>query len=457
MADHESASGVHDESERLAAQNHSSSASAYILVGLLIVAVAIPVTVWALLPSLPALVLPPAALDVGTSYDASRLLFQKQIVGASPVGHPRISHVQVTRLEADGPTGVLVCDAGKNAVSFLHQDAQGKWDETVLLSDVIAPAHATIVDMDSDGDRDIVVSVLGNIEPDDGVIGRVILLERVGEEYHARTILDDVRRVADVQPADFDGDGDVDLAVAVFGYNRGQVLWLENRANGRFRQHELLSAPGTIHVPVADYDGDGDMDIAAIVTQDEEELWGFENLGEGQFKARRLWFTINFDLGSAGLLATDLDRDGDTDLILPAGDNLEDFDPFPQPYHGCIWFENVGAWQFESRRIADFGGTYAAAAGDLDNDNDTDIVLVSMANVWDDPTRASIVWLENDGHQKFHTWRIDSNPTHLVTVAIGDLNADGRDDIVGGGLHIRGPYDRIGRVTSWINVGDPAP
>jgi hypothetical protein len=42
-------------------------------------------------------------------------------------------------------------------------------------------------------------------------------------------------------------------------------------------------------------------------------------------------------------------------------------------------------------------------------------------------------------------------------VAIGDLNTDGKADIVAGGLHIRGPYDRIGGVTSWINAGDASP
>ncbi|MEO2019084.1 MAG: VCBS repeat-containing protein [Fuerstiella sp.] len=441
----------------VAASNDSLRQSTSVVIGLVSAAVVIPIVVATLLPMLPALGTAPAPLDVGIRHSASMLTFDRHVVGNSAIGHPRICHVQVTRLEADGPTGVLICDAGKNTVSFCSQNDAGKWNETVLLSDVLAPAHATVVDIDNDDDLDILVAVLGNIEPDDGVIGRVVLLRREGDQYVAQNILDDVRRVADVQPADFDGDGDIDLAVAVFGYNRGQVLWLENRSNGRFQEHELLSAPGTIHVPVADYDGDGDPDIAAIVTQDEEELWAFENLGAGNFRKRRLWFTINFDLGSAGLLADDLDRDGDVDLILPAGDNLEDFDPFPQPYHGCLWFENVGDWQFETRRIADFGGTYAAATGDLDNDNDTDIVLVSMANVWDDPTRASIVWLENDGHQQFRTWQIDSSPTHLVTVAIGDLNADGHEDIVSGGLHIRGPYDRIGRVTSWINGGDPAP
>lgn len=424
---------------------------AALLFALCVVAVAIPLLKWLSLPSVPALGELPAPVQVRHGFANAPLSFARTEVGDPFQGHPRICHAQIARLQPDGPTGVLICDAARNSVSFATKIGTASWSETVLLSDVVAPAHATIVDIDGDADLDILVSVLGNIEPDDGVIGSVVLLENDGHEYTPKTILDDVRRVADVQPGDFDGDGDVDLAVAVFGYNRGQLLWLENRGNGRFRDHELHSAPGIIHVPVADFDGDGDPDIAAVVTQDEEELWAFENVGGGRFNERRLWFTHNFDLGGAGLLAEDLDQDGDIDLVLPAGDNLEDFDPFPQPYHGCLWFENTGGWNFSKKRISDFGGTYAAATEDMDNDGDVDVVLVSMANVWDDPDRASIVLLRNDGAQNFEPLRIDSTPTHLVTVGLGDLNGDNKPDIVAGGLHIRGPYDRLGRVTAWMN------
>lgn len=428
-------------------------ASSPLTVMLAALAVVIPVSTWLLLPMVPAVTTPDSDRAYGSAFEMSEVRFNKTGIGPEVIGHPRICHVQITRLEPTGPVGVLVCDAARNAVLFYAQEPDGNWTEEVLLSDVVAPAHTTVVDIDQDDDLDILVSVLGNIEPDDGVIGSVVLLERRPQGYQPITILDDVRRVADVQPGDFDHDGDTDLAVGVFGYNRGQVLWLENLGSLAFRDHELLSAPGIIHVPVADFDNDGDLDISAVVTQDEEEVWGFENDGTGQFLPRRLWFTVNFDLGSAGLLAEDLDRDGDVDLILPAGDNLEDFDPFPQPYHGCLWFENTGNWTFEVRRIATFGGTYAAATGDIDGDNDTDVVLVSMANVWDEPSQGSIVWLENDGQQQFRTWQIDSAPTHLVTVATGDLNGDGATDIVAGGLHIRPPYDRIGRVTAWFNSG----
>ncbi|MCA8989642.1 MAG: VCBS repeat-containing protein, partial [Planctomycetaceae bacterium] len=284
---------------------------------------------------------------------------------------------------------------------------------------------------------------------DDGVVGRAELFEQTADGFVRHVILDHVRRVADIQPGDFDGDGDLDLTVAVFGYSRGEILWLENKGNFQFADHLLLNAPGTIHVPVADYDNDGDLDITAIVTQDEEELWGFENDGQGHFTAQRLWFTINFDLGGAGLVAGDLDQDGDTDLIFPAGDNLEDLDAYPQPYHGCYWFENQGNWQFAEKRISDLGGTYAADMGDLDGDGDQDVVLVSMTNDWDTQGNASLVWLENDGQNQFKTWQITDNPIHLVAVDLGDLDGDQKLDIVTGGLNFRRPFQRISRVAAW--------
>lgn len=417
----------------------------------------IPLGTWLLLPGLPSLGQAPEIFSGGTSYPASQLKFKRATVGPEPVGLPLITNVQILDFNGDGLNDILACDSGRGILSLFTKDGDDTWQEEVLLRDLAAPAHATVVDIDADGDQDIIVSILGNLLPDDRVIGRVELYERQGDEYVRHVILDDVRRVADVQPGDFDGDGDLDLAVAVFGYNRGAVLWLENRGDLKFRDHELLNAPGTIHVPVADYDGDGDLDIAAIVSQDEEELWGFENLGEGKFKKRRLWMTVNLDLGSAGLISADLDQDGDQDLILPAGDNLEDLDAYPQPYHGCLWFENKGDWNFEARQISDLGGTYAADVGDLDGDGDLDVVLVSMTNDWYDPDTASVVWLENDGKQNFQTWQIDNNPIHLVTVAVGDLTGDGHADLAAGGLNLRKPFQRIGRISAWLNLRKDKP
>jgi FG-GAP-like repeat len=412
----------------------------------------IPLLGWWLIPRIPSLRTPPDLFVGGTAYPQTPQHFTKLPLESEARGLPLITNVQIVDVDKNGRNDILVCDARQSSVSYLT-DTSGTWKEIPMVGDVAAPAHATLVDIDQDGDQDLIVSVLGNIFPDDTVVGRVELFENTPQGFQRHVILDDVRRVADVQPGDFDGDGDIDLVVAVFGYARGAVLWLENRGGLQFLDHELLNSPGTIHVPVADYDADGDLDFCAIVTQDEEELWGFENLGGGKFQKRRLWLTVNYDLGSAGLVKADLDGDGDQDLLLPVGDNLEDLDAYPQPYHGCYWFENRGNWDFQMARISDLGGTYAADAGDMDGDGDQDVVLVSMANNWSRTDTASVVWLENDGKQNFQTWQIASDPIHLVTVAVGDLDGDQRADIVAGGLNMRKPYQRIGRVVAWKNQG----
>lgn len=421
------------------------------IVALGLVVVAIPVVVFGSLSWLPTVRRLDESVSGGSSFSLSRLRLAKVRLGPEPRYPPWITNVQIVDFDGDGLADVIVCDARFNRVVLYHRIPGGTWEERVLGEALVAPAHATVVDLDRDGDLDVIVSVLGNILPDDGVIGRVVLLENTGLGFQQHLLLDDVRRVADVQAGDLDDDGDLDLVVAVFGYARGEILWLENRGVGRFRDHQLFVAPGTIHVPLADFDGDGDLDISAVVSQDEEEVWGFENLGKGHFRPRRLFASFNFDLGSAGLVRADLDQDGDDDLILPVGDNLEDIHSYPQPYHGCFWLENRGNWEFIAHRIAQFGGTYAAAVGDLDGDSDKDVVLVSMVNDWDRPGHASIIWLENDGDQNFTPWQIDDRPTHLVTVACGDLNRDGRDDIVAGGLYLVPPFDRASGVNVWIS------
>jgi hypothetical protein len=79
-----------------------------------------------------------------------------------------------------------------------------------------------------------------------------------------------------------------------------------------------------------------------------------------------------------------------------------------------------------------------------------------MFNDWRRTGAASVVWLEHDGQGGFTPWQIAERPTHLATVACGDLDGDGKADIVAGGFHIQEPLDRIGRITLWQSGGPGA-
>ncbi|MCS7022575.1 MAG: VCBS repeat-containing protein [Gemmataceae bacterium] len=409
----------------------------------------------ALLIAWPSLGPPSLPLHVSpvSQFPVAEWPFHKQVLGRGPQFRPRITHVRIVDLDQDGRPDILASDAQHKRVFWYRSVGPRQWQEIPLGGELNVPAGLAVVDLDGDGDLDVVVAVLGSVLPADDRIGQVVWLENRGTEFVDHIVLDHLRRVSDVQAADFNGDGRPDLAVAVYGYHHGEVLWLENRGSGRFREHRLLATQGPSHVPVADFTGDGRPDIGVLVSQDHEEVWLFANQGNGRFTPRLIFQTCNFDLGSASLRLADLDADGRPDLLLCAGDNLEINHHYPQPWHGCIWLRNKGAGEFETIRLAAVGGVYGAAVADLTGDGLPDVVLCCMFNDWRTAAAASLVLLENQGHQQFTPRTLDTLPIHLAVIDAGDLDGDGRADIVAGGLHLDDlAPQRWGRLTLWLHT-----
>jgi hypothetical protein len=366
--------------------------------------------------------------------------------------NPWISHLTVVDLDQDGLQDVVVCDIRRNQITWIRQDPAGRYTEQGIGSRVGAAGHVTPSDIDLDGDLDLRVADMGLILPNNDKIGSVVVLENMGnEQFSNRVLVTQIARVTDVEPGDFDDDGDIDLAVGQFGYDDGEIRWMENQGNWEFESHNLLNLSGTIHTPVADLDGDGDLDIAALVTQEWESVYVFENRGSGQFETHRIYHSTNEDFGSSGISLVDLDADGDLDLLYTNGDAFDNIPPEPRPWHGVQWLENRGNLSFQFHRIGDFPGAYSANAADVDRDGDLDIVAVSGFNDWSDPNAQSMMWFENDGSQQFTAHDITSSPTHLLILDQGDMDGDGWVDFVSGGLYPYPPYDRMSRVTLWHN------
>ena len=364
---------------------------------------------------------------------------------------PLVAHVSVADLDADGLPDIIVADAAANRITWVRQAPAGTFTETAL-AEVAGPAHTHAVDLDKDGDLDIAVASLGVLFPNNAPIGSVIVLENDGRQaFTRRVLIDKVARVSDVRAGDLDGDGDLDLAVAQFGYDQGETRWMENQGGWRFASHVLQNLSGPINAELADADGDGDLDIVTLVSQEWEEIYVFENDGRGQFTPRRIFGASNEDFGSSWISIADLDRDGDVDVVYSNGDAFDYAPPTGRGWNGLQWLENRGGLAFRYRRIGDFSGASSPQPVDLDGDGDIDVALVSAYSNWDRPDALSLAWFENDGSMSFTLRPITGSPTHLITLTVGDLDGDRKPDLVTGGMHMSYPFDRMSRVTVWLH------
>jgi hypothetical protein len=304
-----------------------------------------------------------------------------------------------------------------------------------------SPAVVRQADLDGNGIDDLLVADLGSFLPEDHDRGKVIWI-RDGTSAapdDPKPILDRIGRVAEVQTGDFDGDGRIDVVVGEFGWHKtGSLRLLFNRVTAEgtlsFEPSLLDDRPGTIHAIPTDLNQDGRLDLVVLISQEHEKVVAFINEVDG-FRKASVYEAPDPSWGSSGIFLTDLDQDGDPDLLYTNGDSFDSH--LVKPYHGVWWLENEGTMPFTPHHLAAMPGVHRAIPADLDLDGDLDIVMAAMLpdsilqNLNSDQLQA-VVWLEQLSPGEFARHVIERGSPRYATMAVGDLNADGRPDLVTG-------------------------
>ena len=393
---------------------------------------------------------------------ASHSIFSARPIGIqAPAPVPAIANIQVANVIGDERLEVIACDmlGGRILVGNL-----GEADCSLRsIATIPNPAHAEVVDLDGDLRNDLVIANLGSFQALDHNLGSIELLrQQADESFEHFTLADGLGRVADVEPTDFDDDGDLDLIVAEFGWHvTGHLLLLENKTvkNGTpaFIKHEIDGLHGASHVDVADLDGDGVNEIVVLYSQGHEMVKCYKHLGNLIFATHELYRAPSPAWGFSGSQIVDMDHDGDLDILLSNGDTFDN--TILKPYHGIQWLENVGDFAFEPHDVGTLYGVYRAEAADLDGDGDQDIaacilITPNCAEAQQIGSKLpSLVWYEQTTPNAFVPHRLETHQFHHPTLTLADYDGDGdKDLLVGNGqLNISVTVNEPAYIEVWLN------
>jgi len=333
----------------------------------------------------------------------------------------RPGSVTAADLDGDGDVDLASTSSVSNAILVFYQTGPGAFDPVPLALSappiMVNPALVFAVDIDADGDADLVSANPGSTNL------TIFFQSTPGDFDPLPFAMGEAPYVpGTIAAGDLDGDGDVDLVST--NAARDKLLIFSQIGPGVFDPRPLLvdlparSAP--IRVVAADLEGDGDDDLVTATASPSDRLMVSLHTARGNLdpEPTRLRSPPTMD-DPQSIAAADLDGDGDGDLVSAnlSSDNL------------TIFFQ-TSPRAFDSLPLALGGATttdiaFSVAVADLDGDSDIDVV---SANGGDD----SLTIFFQTGPQSFESLPLvlrRSVMKYPLAIEPADLDGDGDLDL----------------------------
>ena len=275
-------------------------------------------------------------------------------------------------------------DDWKGELIYATNTKTGLKIEDVLLKEMERPVQFKLGDLDGDKKDDIVVCAYGNNK------GSHYWLKIKGDTLEKKILLQQAGAIS-TEIVDIDQDGDMDI-VTLFAQALEKIVLFENDGKGNFREKQLMAfspLQGSSSFQLADMNKDGILDIIytcgdnadySVVLKNFHGVYIFTGDEDGNYE-QSYFYPMN---GAFKAMANDFDQDGDLDIA--AISFFADYEK--QPDEGFLFFEHTGKLNFKvkTHEQTHKGRWLTMDIGDIDNDGDTDIVLGNFSM---GPTSAS--------------------------------------------------------------------
>ncbi|MBL0316179.1 MAG: T9SS type A sorting domain-containing protein [Flavobacteriales bacterium] len=220
-------------------------------------------------------------------------------------------------------------------------------------------------------------------------------------------------QVQDIIPYDRDDDGDMDILCTIANY----IFWLVNE-DGVYTQLTVSSNANGYNLWIGDLDNDGKHDI----------LYHTDNLNRWEWTGASYTNTNFGNNGGSSYEVMDCDNDGDSDILYFGYDNNSNtLVNYLKNNNGT--FTNVNCIVIEDY-IPDAqaypGNQPPMTHADIDNDGDDDLIYAATSSYY-------VACIRNEGNDQFTPYIVNDlfeSIYNFMGLAVGDLDNDNDVDIV---------------------------
>lgn len=357
---------------------------------------------------------------------------------------PDLHALDIALADYDGDGDLDAALAVEGAVNRLYlNDGQGRfaWREGAFGERPHDTEHVRAADFDRDGHMDVIFVA------EDDQVHQLFLGQGDGRFADASDRLPAMSEGNGLAVGDVNGDDLPDVVIGNTGMQGdgqgGQggrnFLWLNDpRRPGWFQDATTTHLPAAVNksqgVALADVDGDSDLDIVVATETPSTRL--LINDGKGHFveASDRLQQVTPLETREVHILDANADKRPDI-LLFNLTSNAGKWERDPQTrlliQDGSGRFIDETAQRLPTNRFSSWGGTVM----DFNGDGYSDMIVGAIAVPGFEPLQVRAY--ANDGKGKFRDATASTIPSTTVgrswSMAVGDVNKDGRDDLFIGG------------------------